>query len=56
MILELDVHVENLDELSNNCATMFENREHDNILTVSVNEQEYPAHKNILSSASSYLR
>ena len=51
-----DVNVTHLEQLSNNLAGMFNEREHDNILTVQVNKQAFLAHKSMLSSASSYLR
>ena len=51
-----DVNFVHLEQLSNNFAKMFDDRNNDHILSTAVNQQVYFAHKNILSSTSSYLR
>ena len=51
-----EVNVVHLEQLSRNLAKVFDDREHDSIMTIVVNKQGYSAHKSILSSTSSYLR
>ena len=54
--LFVDLNVVHLEQLSRNFEKVFKAREHDSILTIVVNQQGYFAHKNLLSTTSSYLR
>ena len=51
-----DINISHLEQLSRNFEQMFKLREHDCILKIVANDQEYFAHKNIFSCSSLYLK
>ncbi len=53
---DTNYRISHLQKLSSNMAKMFEDRENNFDLVLSVNKQRYTAHKCILSSSSPYLR